>query len=245
MKRIVLVILASFLFSAPASADFFKFYYGEHEIVGTPSDLGAVKAMLDESKVPARAAVDGNLTRLDGQFPIDPYKRRHEAIVEFVARHRAAFGLKDPVSELAIQYEEAVKTIPFQTKASPDDAYLSVFVHIIPRVNTDAKMRVYTVPGMILRVESEMSSTFEYDYTPVVPPYDALDKALFELGEEKKHYKDDINISLEMPGEGSVYGPHYNIYLQGNESAARVLVNSDTGEVLEVDKNPEKKVSDR
>ncbi|MBI5695567.1 MAG: hypothetical protein HZC51_07500 [Nitrospirae bacterium] len=68
---------------------------------GDHYDIGSVERMLDESLGDADAYVhDKGIIKLKGKFPIDKNKPVEEAVLDFIDRHRNAFGLKDAKREL-------------------------------------------------------------------------------------------------------------------------------------------------
>jgi hypothetical protein len=241
MKRIPAFVIFSLLISGSAHAadEHFVRYYGEHEIVGSPTDVEAVKTMLDESVIPSRAVADGFISRLDGEFPIDPDKRRSEAIIDFVSRHRAAFGLMDPREEIGILLEEPAK-VPFQEERAGQPADMSLFVQFISRESSAHRLRVYTVEDSIVRVESDLKPTFDYAAMPKTSPYEALNRAMFELGgEESDYYGHEILITLKRGDEGGAYASFYAIDFVGGGVVTRVRINADTGKAIDVEHNAE------
>ncbi len=76
---------------------------------GKPVDRYAIETLMDDSLVPAEVTMSrsGKIAgEVRGKFSIDTSKPLEEACLDFIDRHRDAFGLKDPKSELKLSRKD-------------------------------------------------------------------------------------------------------------------------------------------
>lgn len=151
-----------------------------YNIRGKAVDRHAVEMLLDESEVDGgvEMSFDGKtVKKLRGSFKLDRSKPEEEAAVDFIDRHRNAFGLKNPRMELklikkevdkwgfsTIQYKHVFNGVPIW-----DDI---VGVHLDENKNIE-------------RISSDgLIPTPEIETTPQITSEEALKIAKIDIGGE-------------------------------------------------------------
>jgi hypothetical protein len=128
-------------------------------------DQRVIDKLLDESLGDREVRINPGRTRiieLNGRFPIDKDKAIPEAVLDFIGRHREAFGLKNPVAEL---------------RALREDNGHILFEQVYNGVPVWGKQLGATVVnGEIVNIKGDNAPTPGIDTTPLLTPEEAVGK---------------------------------------------------------------------
>ena len=142
-------------------------------------DQRVVDKLLDESLGDREVRINPGETRvseLKGRFPIDKDKPVPEAILDFIGRHRAAFGLKNPQAELrALQKDEDSGHIIFE------QVYNGVPVW-------GKQLGVTVVNGEIVHINGDNAPTPGIDTKPLI----TAEQAVGKVRDEKSGGRNEI-----------------------------------------------------
>jgi len=107
LLAVFLVLVSAVAFAQQAEKGVEK--SGPKRIIhGKPADRRAVEMLLDESDGDAAVdAADKTIIKLKGKFKIDRNKPIEEAVVDFIDRHRNAFGLNNAKEELILNRKDS------------------------------------------------------------------------------------------------------------------------------------------
>jgi len=144
-----------------------------YKMSGTHVDMHAVDRLMVESEAGGKVmAGDTHRTLLDilGKFSLDKDAPPEDSALAFIERHRAAFGLKDPKSELKLEDNRTDKIhhthLSFQQVYKGVPVWKSLFV-----VHIDKDSNIY-------HIVSGNVPTPDMDTTPGITDKKALDIAL-------------------------------------------------------------------
>ncbi|MBI5191373.1 MAG: PepSY domain-containing protein [Nitrospirae bacterium] len=139
-------------------------------IHGNPVDRRAVEALLDESVGDAEVKIGrGKVKELKGKFRIDKNKPVEEAALDFIDRHRNAFGLKDPKRELKQSGTKAEYGAHYQQEYNGVPIWLHSMSVYLDKDHDVREVIANTVP------------TPDIDTTPLITAEEAIDFAKAEL----------------------------------------------------------------
>jgi len=150
----------------------------KYNIRGKPVDRHAVEMLLDESEVDGSVEMgyDGKTVKeLRGRFKLDTGKLAEEAAVDFIDRHRNAFGLKNPKAELKLieknKIKEGLTYIHYQQALNGVPLYGNIVSVVLDKDNT------------IKRIGSGNIPTPDIDTTPLITAEKAIEISRSNLPE--------------------------------------------------------------
>ena len=115
MRRLSIAVALVLVFAVFAYAGARGKKYKEHTIHGMKYDQHTIELLLDDSEVPAEVTADERgVKKLKGKFKLDKSKPVEEAALDFIDKHRNAFGLKDPKRELKLRDDKPSWHMSFQ-----------------------------------------------------------------------------------------------------------------------------------
>jgi Zn-dependent metalloprotease len=159
-------------------------------IHGKPADRHAIEMLLDESDGDAEVAAGKTISELKGRFKLDKSKPVEEAAVDFIDRHRNAFGLKNPKDELKL-----IKKVTTQKGMT--------YVHLQQTYNgVPVWQKIVTVhldkDEDIDRISSGNDPTPDIDTTPLVSADEALyiAKGNLKMPVEEKRFPSEVNLVI-------------------------------------------------
>jgi len=171
-----------------------------HVIHGKPENRHAIDMLLDESLDDAEVAAEDTISELKGRFKLDKSKPEEEAAIDFIDRHRNAFGLKNPRGELRVLRKEEIKNHT-KTKNRTHTLFEQVF-NGVPIWNKRLGVTVYE--GDITDIGGDYSLTPDINTNPLLTPTEAIEKAIADLNEEAGG-KADINGGFKPTAELIIY----------------------------------------
>ncbi|MBI5189259.1 MAG: hypothetical protein HZA22_01095 [Nitrospirae bacterium] len=171
-------------------------------IHGKPQDRRAVEALLEESEGDAEAeSSDKVVFKLKGKFKIDKGKPVVEAVLDFIDRHRNAFGLKNPNKELKLDSTD-------KHKEGDAHVYYQQTYNGVPIWSKIVNIHI-NKGGDIDRISSGGVPTPDIDTTPLITAEEALN-----LG----------RASLNIPIDAAIWPPEEELVIYDNTLAYKVLM---------------------
>jgi len=185
-------------------------------------DQRVVDKLLDESRGEREARINPGGTRiidLNGRFPIDKDKPVPDAVLDFISRHREAFGLKDPKAEL-------------RAPQQLNDYF--IFEQVFNGVPVWGKqLGVLVVNGEIVTVKADNAPTPGIDTKPLL----TAEQAIGKVRDEKSGGRNEV-----VNGEASLViyisrkGRYYLAYLVHGQRS-NYFVDATNGKILSLGNN--------
>ena len=195
----IMFVLFLVLFAAVALAQQAELGLGHEKRVtihGKHEDKRAIERLADESLDDVEIETGPKtIIKLKGRFKIDRNKPVEEAAVDFIDRHRNAFGLKNPKEELQLEDEKNKRSsiLSFQQTYNGVPVWQKGIGVLVNRENNE-----------ILQIGSNLASTPDIDTTPQITKEEAIGIARAD--------------KIAKEG-GEVVGPRSKLYICKNKLA--------------------------
>ncbi|MBI5695322.1 MAG: hypothetical protein HZC51_06210 [Nitrospirae bacterium] len=169
---LLLMLAFALAYTAPSRADEAA-AKPKRVIHGNPQDRRAVEALLEESVGDAEVTVGKTISSLNGKFKLDKNKPVEDAALDFIDRHRNAFGLKNAKREFKLirrdEHEEGDVNLRFNQSFNGVPIWgKELIVHIDKTKDLDL-------------IISENVPTPDIDTTPLITAEEALSTVRADL----------------------------------------------------------------
>jgi len=228
---ILVVAVVCLLMGTYAHAGGKALAYGKHKIKGEHVDMAAVESLLDESTEPGYVEVGKSgksIEKIKGKFPLDKSKPVEEAVLDFVDKHRNAYGLEHSKEELKMD------------KSSVDTSIGGGRVHYklmhkgvsVWRKGLSA---YYNKDGDIIEISSGLIPTYELEQintTPAISEEEAIQYAVGCLPEiDRRRPLPRINKEYASV---VIYNSKlaYWVMLKGNMLSWYIFIDAQNGKLL-------------
>ncbi len=195
----------------------------KYVIHGKPVERRAVENMMEESIEDGEVWAGKTVSKLKGRFHLDKNKSVEEAAVDFIDRHRNAFGLKNPKAELKFQEKHTIKEgltyVHFQQTLNGIPVWESIVSVVLDKDNN------------IKRIGSGNIPTPDVDTTPQITGDEAIKIAKVSMSASANAFRSPKS-SLVIYPVGNTLKLAYEVEMLVNHRSWDFMIDAKDGKIL-------------